>query len=90
MLNSLCAEAAEQCTNLPFLTDIFIFTPDAEQLDSWVNNNNDYTLISQTLQFYCNVRFLSWYVVCRLSSVTQLYCDMTTEITITQFSHEIA
>jgi len=37
-------------------------------------------LFSQTLQFYCNVRLLSQYVVCLsvcLSVVTRVYCDKT-------------
>jgi len=51
-------------------------------------------LFSRTLQFHCNVRLFSWYVACRLSvvcrssSVTRVYCDKTTEVKITQFSHK--
>jgi len=32
-------------------------------------------IFSRTLQFFCNVRVLSWYVVClSSSSVTWVYC----------------
>jgi len=45
-------------------------------------------IFSRTLQFYCNIWLLSWYVVCqssvcRLLSVTRVYCDMSTEVRIT-------
>jgi len=48
------------------------------------------SVFSQKLQFHCNVRLLSWYVICCLSvchlSVTRVYCDKIAEVRIMQFS----
>jgi len=45
---------------------------------------------SQTLQFQCNARLLSWYVVCLSSVVTRVDCDKTADRRITQFHWTVA